>query len=173
MIYFTSDQHFGHEAIIGYCDRPYKNADKMDNALIKNWNKTVAEGDTVYVVGDVTLKGSSHKEWLKNIVTRLNGQKHLVLGNHDAMKPFTYVDIGFWTVHTALRVRCEDIGDVTLVHDPAVATVDRKELFLCGHVHDLYKKAYNTINVGVDVWDYCPVSTLQIQGTYLEGKKYQ
>jgi len=166
MIYFTSDQHFGHTNIIKYCNRPYKNVDRMDNQLIKNWNAEIGESDVVYVLGDVTLKNKGHKEWLREVLRRLNGHKHLILGNHDVMPAFTYVDIGFESVHTSYHVEIPKIGTVNLVHDPALAVTDRDALFLCGHVHTLYTKVGNVINVGVDVWKYAPVSEVQICETY-------
>lgn len=44
-IYVTSDTHFNHENIIKYCKRPYENANKMNESLIKNWNKVVKKED--------------------------------------------------------------------------------------------------------------------------------
>lgn len=33
--FFTSDTHFGHSAILNYCERPYKCVEDMNNDLIK------------------------------------------------------------------------------------------------------------------------------------------
>ena len=49
MIYFTSDQHFGHRNIIRFCSRPFSTVGEMDAALIWNWNKKVEDDDTVYI----------------------------------------------------------------------------------------------------------------------------
>lgn len=45
MIFFTADLHLGHENIIKLCQRPFKNIEQMDNALIQNWNAVVKEED--------------------------------------------------------------------------------------------------------------------------------
>lgn len=37
-VFFTSDTHFGHEAIIRHCGRPFASVAEMDEALIARWN---------------------------------------------------------------------------------------------------------------------------------------
>src|ERR1700690_2381531 len=83
--WFTSDLHFGHNNIIRYCQRPFRDVHEMHNAMIQTWNETVKEGDEVYVVGDFSLSARYCKEFLP----RLNGTKILVVGNHD--KPFKHI----------------------------------------------------------------------------------
>lgn len=78
--FFTSDTHFGHARIIELCDRPFKDINHMDETLINNWNETVSPEDTVYHLGDVAL--GSWDRW-DGILSRLNGHKVLVVGNHD------------------------------------------------------------------------------------------
>jgi len=141
MIYFTSDLHFGHDKVIEYCNRPFKNATVMDKQLMKNWNSVVDNDDTIYVVGDLSLKSSLHIDYISQITTRLNGIKHLILGNHDVLKPFDYIyRLGFTSVHTSL-----DVGRFILNHDPSISCIDRSKVFLCGHVHDLFKTTKNVI----------------------------
>ena len=38
MILYTADLHFGHNNIIKYDSRPFKDADDMDHVLIELWN---------------------------------------------------------------------------------------------------------------------------------------
>lgn len=90
--WFTSDQHFGHEAIIGYCDRPFPNSVEMDEALIKNYNKLVQDNDVVYFLGDT---GWNKQGSLKRIIERLKGRKILILGNHCSAGRNTYLNMGF------------------------------------------------------------------------------
>lgn len=157
MKFFISDQHFGHNNIIDYCNRPFKNSNIMDRELIRRHNAIVNKDDIVYMIGDFSLKSSTHKEYLRNILDNLKGEKHLILGNHDYLKPFDYIDIGFKSVHTSLEVE-----EFVLVHDPSVSCINRNKLFICGHVHDLFKTEKNVINVSVEMWSYAPVSLEEI-----------
>ena len=45
MIWFTSDLHLGHRAVINFQDRPFGTVEEMNEALIKNWNFLVAKND--------------------------------------------------------------------------------------------------------------------------------
>ena len=51
-VFFTSDTHFDHEAIIWLCNRPFTCVEEMNDKLIENWNATVGPGDTVFHLGD-------------------------------------------------------------------------------------------------------------------------
>ena len=80
MIYFTSDLHFYHENIIKSVNRPFKNAEQMNDTLIKNWNNKVQPHDEIYILGDFTMKGYT---FATTILYQLKGKKHLIKGNHD------------------------------------------------------------------------------------------
>ncbi len=56
MIYFTSDLHLGHEAVIRMQNRPFANADEMNRMLIENYNSVVHKNDTVYLLGDICFR---------------------------------------------------------------------------------------------------------------------
>ena len=65
-------------------------------------------------------------------------------------------------MHTSLEV-----GEYTLVHDPAVAGVLKDRKYIHGHTHGLGKRlAENTVCVCVELWDYYPVSVLQIEEAF-------
>ena len=154
-VFFTADQHFGHENIIMYCNRPFPHLQKMEQTIISKYRQVVTAEDTVYVLGDLSIKSSQHRAHLDWILEQLPGTKILILGNHDKFHSFTYVDAGFQSVHTSL-----DIGEFVLVHDPVTCLVDRKRRWLCGHIHTLFKmnRNGNVLNVGVDQFDFFPVS---------------
>ena len=78
--WFTADLHLGHRNIIDYCNRPFRDVESMNHALIENWNDSVAPDDIVWVVGDFAL--GKIGETLP-LVSTLHGRKILVAGNHD------------------------------------------------------------------------------------------
>lgn len=78
--YFTSDTHFGHENIIKYCKRPFKDVEEHDATLIKNWNDVVPEDGIVFHLGDVAF-GNPNR--VNEILSQLNGTIYLIIGNHD------------------------------------------------------------------------------------------
>ena len=163
-IYFTSDLHLRHANIINLCNRPFKNIQEMDNTILRNWNNTIKEEDLVYLLGDISLRGPQHYPWYKATIPKLHGEKVLILGNHDYLKPFQYLKMGFSSVHTSL---CLESKWLFLVHDPINKIYAPKNYnVICGHVHEKFKFADGypkTINVGVDIWGYKPVSLFTIQ----------
>ena len=76
--WFTSDTHYDHANIIKYSKRPFKNVDEMNETMIKNWNSVVKHEDTVFHLGDFAFCNDPGK-----FFHRLNGNKILILGNHD------------------------------------------------------------------------------------------
>lgn len=77
--FLVADPHFGHKLMTKL--RPWDTIEEHDEALIENWNKTVADSDRVYVLGDLCMNR-------RHIATigRCNGRKVLVKGNHDIFK---------------------------------------------------------------------------------------
>jgi calcineurin-like phosphoesterase family protein len=183
--FFTADLHFGHQKIIDYCDRPFHDADHMDQMLVEFWNETVSPKDTVWVLGDVSMVPKCIAP-----VKELNGTKHLIAGNHDSVHPMHrryhrymtyYSDMGFTSISPFARHRL-DGREMMLSHFPYAGDhkgVDRyrdyrlkdnKRPLLCGHVHDLWQYSTSPVgtpmlNVGVDVWNYRPVSADQVIAT--------
>jgi calcineurin-like phosphoesterase family protein len=162
MNYFTADQHFGHRNIMRYCKRPFETTQDMDATIVEKHNAVVTAEDTVYHIGDFVMCRPDEENRVAKIVKKLNGTHILIWGNHDGLKPLQYIEAGFQSAHTSLVM---GIGDhiVVLCHDPAVATVRIDRLWLCGHVHGLFKTIGNVVNVGVDVWNFAPVSEKELE----------
>ena len=160
--WFTADLHFDHEMILEYCDRPFKNVAKMNHHLIKNINNRVKPDERLFILGDLGLHGPARKGVLEQLIRKIKcKRKILIVGNHDKLKPMDYVDIGFESAHTSLYLHQYDLH---LIHDPSVCGIDafKHYRWACGHVHKFFLKQKNTINVGVDVWNYRPASIDEI-----------
>ena len=79
-VYVISDTHFGHENILKFCHRPFKDVEEMNSELIRRWNEKVDPDDTIFHLGDFAFGGSDI--W-NNTLKQLNGHKILIIGNHD------------------------------------------------------------------------------------------
>lgn len=127
-IFFIADTHFREEAIILYENRPFKNADEMDKTLIKNWNSEVNPEDIVYVVGDFGAKGCE-SEYL----SRLNGTKYLIKGNHDTESNDYYRTAGFKEVYDK-PIILENFWIIS--HEPLYININMPYANIFAHVHN-------------------------------------
>lgn len=170
MIFFTSDTHFGHAKIIEYCNRPFRDIPHMNEAMIEKWNAVVGPGDTVYHLGDFSMGPKENV----NLRKRLNGKVILVKGNHDRKDPLL-IEAGFDEVHRRLEVEVDGyklyLAHIPMHHDPGVRYYPEElktkppeyyDYFLCGHVHTEWKRKGKTINVGVDVSNFTPLTLTQL-----------
>lgn len=80
--WFIADTHFGHANIIRYSHRPFDDVVEHDRRLIENWNAHVRAGDDVFHLGDFAYGNSASA---LSILERLNGNVHLIEGNHDSV----------------------------------------------------------------------------------------
>lgn len=172
--YWTADEHYGHDEIITHCKRPFRNNQIMTREIIKRHNSIIGEGDTVYHIGDLAFAGPDRVSFVEGIMRRLNGTHILILGNHDRIAPFSFVNAGFQSVHTSLTIQKQG-HTLVMAHDPAtwncVANMEPLPIFIHGHIHTIWKSIIEKkmVNVGVDVWDFYPVSLEQILKAIEEG----
>lgn len=97
-VFIISDTHLGHNNIINYCFRPFKDAEEMDKTIINNWNNIVRPQDIVIHCGDFCLgKGGRNKvaDSVKFYRKQLNGKIILILGNHDDKRCAYIGECGF------------------------------------------------------------------------------
>jgi len=166
MYWFTADTHFDHSNIIKYCNRPFKNVEEMNKILIRNWNQRVKEEDTVFIVGDFCFKETMHKA--EYFVNQLKGKKIFIKGNHDS-----HNGINTKIISLVLRFGKRKHREILLVHNPLEGGIGYY-LILSGHVHNKWKFKryefpegyYDCCNVGVDVWNYYPISINEIFKEY-------
>jgi len=98
--------------------------------MIKNWNETVSNKDTIIHLGDV---GLSSKTYISSIVKRLHGNKILIMGNHDNWSEQAYRDMGFSTV-SKFPILYNNF--YLLSHEPLQLSETTPYFNCYGHVHN-------------------------------------
>ena len=93
MIYFIGDLHLfcksqTNEGLVNYDHRPFDTVEQMNAEILRRWNAKVNNGDTVYILGDMSMKGKNNA--LIALVSQLKGKKILVQGNHDDLSDYRY-----------------------------------------------------------------------------------
>jgi calcineurin-like phosphoesterase family protein len=158
-VFFTADPHYGHARIIEICNRPYTSVEEMNEDLISRHNQRVGPKDIVYFIGDVSMK---HPQ---QYLQRLNGRKHLFIGNHDDRR-FSAMQC-YESVHEAamLSVCGQSIWCSHYAH-----LVWPKSHYgtwhLFGHSHGGLSPAVlrgKMLDVGVDCHNYAPLSFDEIR----------
>ena len=148
--FFTSDTHFGHEAIIRYAHRPFSSVEEMDEVLVENWNRTVRPGDRVYHLGDFAVTPSH----ARRIRPRLNGTIRLTLGNHDDILKMQ----GLFQRVYLFRVFREQ--GLQISHMPIAPDQRRAPISVHGHTHAPYSLDVENrqISICVESTGYTPMS---------------
>lgn len=172
--YFISDLHFGHKNVLSFDNRPFRTIEEHDRALVSNWNHTVSDSDRVYLLGDISWH---NPQKTIEIVKSLNGEKHLIAGNHDkkAVKNSVFRSL-FEEITDYKELPLPDGTGVVLCHYPVPCFNNHYHgwYHLYGHVHnsfewnmmervkyemsELYDKPCLMFNVGamVPYMDYTP-----------------
>lgn len=173
-VYYISDLHFGHKNCLAYDNREFNSIEEHDAALIDNWNSVVGIDDDVWILGDISWYGA---EKTVEIFHKLNGTKHLCVGNHDKklLKNKNVQDL-FVEIVDYKEIRFDDNTGIVLCHYPIPCYNNHFYgwVHLYGHVHTgfewnmikqfqyemrvLYSKPCRMYNVGCMVkgMDYTP-----------------
>lgn len=173
-VYFTSDLHFQHNNVIRFCKRPFTDSKDMEIKLIDNWNSIVSSEDIVFDLGDVVWFDGRHD--CKKILDQLNGTHYIILGNHDKIKRFELCAPNKAIIcETCTQVFIHDVNnhcqELMLSHFPLLTWphIDNGVINLFGHIHSGPNSDPNGVDqnlnlhphqmdVGVDAWDYKPIS---------------
>lgn len=178
--FVTSDHHCGHARISELAHRPFDSVDEMNAAMIERWNALVGPDDVVLHLGDLAL-GSIEDS--VGLTAQLNGHRLLVPGNHDRVSTATQSKraierfrplygragwtvlpeflVGFRKGRKLLASHYPYTGDTTspdrhTKHRPA----DEGIPLIHGHTHEHDFGAHGTheFHVGVDAFDFAPIS---------------
>ena len=159
--FFTSDTHFGDPRPLRVDRRPFASVAAMDTALIEGWNKAVAPEDEVWHLGDFALGPAPPR--LAELLAALNGRKHLVVGNNDGAA--TLEQPGWASVQHYAELEV-DGKRLVLCHYPFRTwnRMGQGVINLHGHSHGRLKPVPRQYDVGVDVWEFQPVTLAAIVG---------
>jgi calcineurin-like phosphoesterase family protein len=161
--WFISDTHFFHDNILKFIDDKghkirgdtWANVEDMNETILKNWNSVVKENDYVYHLGDVTFKYDGS---FNNLMSRLNGKKRLIIGNHDKVwnpclqKWFEKAELwkGFSDDEAGIAF--------TASHFPLPQYGLRNGKYNAhGHIHQNPSTEAHQLNLSVEVINYTPV----------------
>ena len=154
MKFYISDLHLFHNAAIRFDNRPFDNISVMHEYIHTNWNNKITNGDTVYILGDMSLRGQ--KENLIAYVSTLKGKKVLVKGNHDDVSDYRYQQLfseicDYKEVHDSFDGKNYDL---VLSHYPIFSwkNMGRGWIHLYGHTHnsiedEMYLKALSDMKI--------------------------
>lgn len=150
-VWFTSDTHHWHDRIREFCPdtRRGESTEEMTELLIEAHNSVVKPGDRVYHMGDFCFKGKTQIESVKR---RLNGQIHLIFGNHDrVIKKSAHLSGLFASVRDYRFIKIQE-QHFALSHFPMARweNMGKGSIMLFGHTHGGYKTNLKSMDVGID-----------------------
>lgn len=134
--FYIADWHYGHENIIYFDNRPFKNVKEMNEALINNWNSAVSPADITYILGDMFWCLTDEAI---NVLDKLNGTKFLIKGNHDRCTDKKFIN-KFAKVTDYMEIK-DDNRNVILCHYPINCFKNHfyGTYHLYGHVHSSFE----------------------------------
>jgi calcineurin-like phosphoesterase family protein len=161
-VFFTSDTHFGDAPRLRVDKRPFSSIQEMDREILARWNEVVGAEDDIWHLGDFAF-GPPPKR-MAELLDSLNGRKHLIVGNNDG--PGTIEQPAWASVQHYAELAIE--GKRLVLCHYAFRTWNKMGqgvVNLHGHSHGRLTPAPRQYDVGVDVWDFRPVTLATILGT--------
>lgn len=139
--FYTADWHIGHENVMKFDNRPFRDMDSMCEKLILDFNKDVPDDGITFFGGDM-----GYGDKLKYVVSKLNGTKVAIMGNHDKSEQFLY-SCGFDVVVHGITFYVHG-QRVTMSHCPLLETFREdtskmhgpKNPYWHGHNRELHRK---------------------------------
>lgn len=148
MNYYISDMHFFHKNVTkegnNFDNRPFNSLAEMHQYMKEKWNSKITNGDTVYILGDIAMRGTN--EELIALVAQLKGRKVLIKGNHDDVSDMRYKNI-FEEIYDYKEITDyvnQDAYKLVLSHYPILMWngQHRGTIHLYGHTHNTYENEF-------------------------------
>lgn len=142
--FFGADWHHDHDFMRRL--RGFETVEEMNEAILDNHNAVVGKRDTFYFLGDLSF---GLAEDVRKFYARMNGVKHLIVGNHDAAK---VRNLSWSSVNDLSRISVNG-QKIVLAHYPLLTwqNAHHGTWHLHGHSHGNGRWADSTrIDVGID-----------------------
>ena len=148
MNYYISDMHFFHKNVTkegnNFDKRPFNSLSEMHQYMKEKWNSKITNGDTVYILGDIAMRGTN--EELIALVAQLKGRKVLIKGNHDDVSDMRYKNV-FEEIYDYKEITDyadQDAYKLVLSHYPILMWngQHRGTIHLYGHTHNTYENEF-------------------------------
>lgn len=165
--FLTSDTHFGHMQLVAWKLRPAN----FNEIIIRNWNNTVKKDDVIVVLGDLTITGKNESY---RYLSRLQGKKYLVRGNHDNRSSGWYKDLGF-DVIPAMFYKHENCN-ILFTHEPIMQLPINwfnVHGHLHGNTHREHPEAKQHLDIGTDCFNFTPVRLSEVLKIITKGTNEQ
>jgi calcineurin-like phosphoesterase family protein len=127
IVRFIADLHLSHTNMATL--RGFSTVEEHDEHIIEKWNSVVHKRDVTYILGDITMEKSAPYP----LLDRLNGLKHVVMGNHDRRQ-----DVRKLLEHVESVAGMVQYKGVILTHCP-IHPMELEHRFgknIHGHIHD-------------------------------------
>lgn len=129
----VADHHFGHSKMYkefkradGTPLRPFSSCTEADEYMVEQHNKVVKPGDKVYFLGDISFS----KKLTAGYLSRMNGEKVIIKGNHDTES------IRFYSEHFKDVRGSHQFNGMLLTHIPVhPSSLARWGFNVHGHLH--------------------------------------
>lgn len=132
-VFFTSDFHLFHNNVLKYDNRPFNNVYEMHAVIEERWNERVGPDDVVIYLGDLTFARREDVSLVNEMLKRLNGTIHFVMGNHDKYEDIKKIP-RFASVQDYLEVRITHNVD----SDIHIGAKVRVETLFCAMHYPIY-----------------------------------
>lgn len=180
--YVVSDTHWFHDNIVKYSDRHTQIAaligpdtsKRIDHNwyMVEKWNSVIGPDDKILHLGDLFawFKPIFKERFVNEILPKLNGDRYLLIGNHDRAKPSEFEAMGFKVLKpftTTINGKMVSFDHYPWPHDQSPP---KDQIHVHGHIHNngypitdnwrdgSVERRPRQINVSVEEIDYTPVA---------------
>lgn len=159
--HFTSDLHLGHFNVLRHDQRPWDTIEVHDAALIAMCRPApeyAGKHNELWILGDVAAR-AENVEKLMNSIRKFWSKIHLIRGNHDDRSAWKLRHL-FDSANEALYLRVSPKVRLYLSHyaHRTWRNSHHGSYHLHGHSHGALPRLGRSMDVGVNVNGYRPVS---------------